>query len=131
MNRWILGLVVGASSLIAPGLAGTRDAIADGGTAVKQASGPVPGKAEITFVIAAGGVIGGLAFVPLKAEVEKRGYSCMFVPSPIRSKTPNRDRAKNMVEALKNVKGDIVRVGISNQGLFMPLELPSGRSGEL
>lgn len=121
MNRWILGLVVCASSLIAPGLAGAHEAIADGDAAVKEASGPGPGKAEITFVIPGGGVIGTLGFVPLKAEFEKRRYSCKIVPSPIRSKTPNQDRAKNMVEALKNVKGDIVLVGISNQGLFMPL----------
>jgi hypothetical protein len=82
---------------------------------------PSTGKAEITFVIPAGGVIGALAFVPLTAEFEKRGYSCKFVPSPNRSKTPNQDLAKNMVEALKNVKGDIVLVGVSGQGLFMPL----------
>jgi hypothetical protein len=121
MNRWILRLVVCASNLVAPGLVGAQGAKADGDAAVKKASRPDPKKAEITFVIPGGGVIGTLGFVPLKGEFERRGYSCKFVPSPPRSKTPNKDRAKNMVEALKNVKGDIVLVGISNQGLFMPL----------
>jgi hypothetical protein len=57
---------------------------------------------------------------PLKAEFEKRGFLCKIVRSP-KTKTPNQDRAKVMVEALKNVEGDIILVGISNQGLFMPL----------
>jgi hypothetical protein len=121
MNRWILGLVVCASSLVARGLAGAQEAKADGDAAVKKASHPDPKKADITFVIPGDSVIGTLTLVPLKGEFEKRGYSCKFVPSPPRSKTPHKDRAKNVVEALKNVKGDIVLVGISNQGLFLPL----------
>jgi hypothetical protein len=121
MNRWILGLVACVSNLVAPGLAQAQEAKADGDAAVKKASHFDPKKADITFVIPGDSVIGTLAFVPLKGEFEKRGYSCKFVPSPPRSKTPNKDRAKNMVEALKSVKGDIVLVGISNQGLFMPL----------
>jgi pimeloyl-ACP methyl ester carboxylesterase len=63
-----------------------------------------------------------MEFGPLKAEFEKRGYSCKIIRSPrTKTKTPNQDRAKVMVEALKGVEGDIVLVGISNQGLFMPL----------
>jgi hypothetical protein len=61
-------------------------------------------------------------FGPLKAEFEKRGFACTIVRSPrTKTKTPHQDRAKIMVEALKNVEGDIVLVGISNQGMFMPL----------
>jgi hypothetical protein len=46
----------------------------------------------------------------------------MIIRSPrTGTKTPNQDRAKIMVEALKDVKGDVVLVGISNQGLYMPL----------
>jgi hypothetical protein len=61
-------------------------------------------------------------FGPLKAEFEKHGFSCKIIRSPkTRTKTPNQDRARVMVEALKDVQGDIVLVGISNQGLFMPL----------
>ncbi len=93
-----------------------------GDAAVNEASRPDhPGKSETTFVIHAyNGVIGGLGSVPLKAEFEKRGYSCMIVRSP-KTDTPNRDRAKAMVEALKDVEGEVVLVGISNHGLFMPL----------
>ena len=82
-----------------------------------------PEKAEITFAIHAyDGVIQTLGWSPLKAEFEKRGFSCKIVRSPnTETKTPNQDRAKVMVKALKNVEGDIVLVGISNEGLFMPL----------
>jgi pimeloyl-ACP methyl ester carboxylesterase len=63
-----------------------------------------------------------LGFGPLQAELEKRGFRCVIVRSPrTKTKTPNQDRARIMVEALKDVKGDIALVGISNQGLFMPL----------
>ena len=79
--------------------------------------------AMITFAIHGyEGVNEALEFGPLKAEFEKRGFSCKIVRSPrTKTKTPNQDRAKVMVEALKNVEGDIVLVGISNQGMFMPL----------
>jgi hypothetical protein len=122
MNRFILGLVLCASGLIAPGWAGAQEAKASGAAAVKQASRPDgPGKAKITFVIHSyDGLLGTLGWLPLKAEFEKRGYSCKIVRSP-KTKTPNQDRAKAMVETLKKFEGDIVLVGISNQGLFMPL----------
>ena len=124
MNRWILGFVVCTSNLGAGGLAGAQEAKADGSVAVEEASRPDdPGKAEITFVIHAyDGVIGTLAYVALSAEFEKRGYSCKIVRSPkTKTETPHQDRAKVVVEALKNVEGDIVLVGVSNEGLFMPL----------
>jgi hypothetical protein len=58
----------------------------------------------------------------LKAEFEKRGVPCMIGRSPrAKTKTPNQDRAKIMVEALRGVEGDVALVGISNQGLFKPL----------
>jgi pimeloyl-ACP methyl ester carboxylesterase len=118
MNRWMLGLVVCASSLLAPGLTEAQVANADGNEASRPED---PGKTEITFVIHAyDGVIGGLGFARLKAELEKRGYSCKIVRSP-KTKTPNEDRAKAMIGALKNVAGEIVLVGISNEGLYMPL----------
>jgi hypothetical protein len=112
-----------ASNLVAPGLAAAQEAKADG-DAAKEASRPDdPEKAEITFVIHAhDGVIQTMGWSPLKAEFEKRGFSCQIIRSPkTETKTPNQDRAKIMVEALKNVEGDIVLVGISNEGLFMPL----------
>ncbi len=93
------------------------------GEAAKAALPKPRQPAKITFAIHAyDGVIGGLAWGPLKAEFEKRGFSCKLVRSPkTKTKTPNQDIAKVMVEALKNVEGDIVLVGISGQGLFMPL----------
>ena len=36
--------------------------------------------------------------------------------------TPHQDRAKVMVDALRSLKGDVALIGISNQGLFMPLD---------
>ena len=82
-----------------------------------------PQSAKITFAIHAhDGVIQTLGWSVLKAEFEKRGFLCQIIRSPkTETKTPNQDRAKVMVEALKNVEGDIVLVGISNEGLFMPL----------
>ena len=79
--------------------------------------------AMITFAIHGyEGANEALEFGSLKAEFEKRGFLCKIVRSPkTKTKTPNQDRAKVMVEALKNVESDIVLVGISNQGLFMPL----------
>lgn len=68
------------------------------------------------------GVIESMGWGLLRAEFEKRGFLCKIVRSPnTTTKTPNQDRAKVMVEALKNFECDIVLVGISNQGLFMPL----------
>jgi len=82
---------------------------------------PRPGK--LTFLIHGyEGVNEAKEFGPLKTEFEKHGFSCKIIRSPkTKTKTPNQDRARVMVEALKDVQGDIVLVGISNQGLFMPL----------
>lgn len=61
-------------------------------------------------------------FGPLQAEFERRGFPCRIFRSPKqRTKTPNQDRAKFMIEALRDVEGEIALAGISNQGLFMPL----------
>ena len=85
-------------------------------------------------------------FGPLQAEFERRGFPCRIFRSarlrPFRSspklptkmrnrdgaeftvettRTPNQDRAKFMIEALRDVEGDVALIGISNQGLFMPL----------
>jgi hypothetical protein len=61
-------------------------------------------------------------FGPLQAEFERCGFPCRIFRSPRqRTKTPNQDRAKFMIEALRDVEGEIALVGISNQGLFMPL----------
>ncbi len=78
---------------------------------------------KLTFLIHGyEGVNEAKEFGPLKAEFEKHGFSCKIIRSPkTKTKTPNQDRARVMVEALKDVQGDIVLVGISNQGLFMPL----------
>lgn len=60
----------------------------------------------------------------LKEEFERRGVPCRIVSTPKRERvtqTPNRDRARIMVDALHDVEGDVGLIGISNQGLFMPL----------
>lgn len=77
----------------------------------------------ITFAIHGyEGVDPALEFGPLQAEFERRGVRCMIVRSArTRTKTPNLDRAKVMVEALREVEGEVALIGISNQGLFMPL----------
>ncbi len=86
------------------------------------------------------------AWEPLQTEFEKRGFPCRIFRStrqrvyrstpgeqtqmtdqgPVTykinaTKTPNQERAKFMVEALRDVEGEIALIGVSNQGLFMPL----------
>lgn len=101
----------------------------------------------ITFAIHGyEGVDPAREFGPLQAEFERRGFPCRIFRStrlrPFRSspklptkmqnrdgaefavettKTPNQERAKFMVEALGDVEGEVALIGISNQGLFMPL----------
>jgi hypothetical protein len=77
----------------------------------------------ITFAIHGyEGVDPAAEFGPLQAEFEKRGVRCLIVRSArTKTKTPNLDRAKVMVEALRGVEGEVALIGISNQGLFMPL----------
>ena len=77
----------------------------------------------ITFAIHGWeGVDPSYEFGPLQTEFERRGVRCMIVRSPrSKTKTPNLDRAKVMLEALRAVEGEVALIGISNQGLFMPL----------
>jgi len=77
----------------------------------------------ITFAIHGyEGVNPAREFGPLQAEFERNGFPCRIVRSPRqRTKTPHQDRAKVMVEALRGVEGEVALIGISNQGLFMPL----------
>jgi len=88
--------------------------------ALMQAQVPV---SPVTFVIPGyQGVDPAKEFSPLKAELEKRGFSCITVRSlRIATKTPNQDRADAVIQALRDVRGDIVLLGISNQGAILPL----------
>ena len=59
---------------------------------------------------------------PVQDEFQRRGVGCRIIRSPkSRTATPNLDRARIMVEALAGVSGEVALIGISNQGLFMPL----------
>ena len=73
----------------------------------------------------AGGLLDWLVdrgYAPITAELEKRGFPSMLVHSSVRgSDTPNEDRASAVVKALQNVTDDVVLVGISNHGNFLPL----------
>ncbi len=61
-------------------------------------------------------------FGPLQAELERRGFPCRIIRSRRRrTKTPHRDRAQVLIEGLRDVEGDVALVGLSNQGLFLPL----------
>ena len=61
-------------------------------------------------------------YARITAELEKRGFPSMLVRSSVRgSDTPNGDRASAVVKALQNVSDDVVIVGISNEGNFLPL----------
>ena len=77
----------------------------------------------ITFAIHGyEGVDPAFEFGPLQAEFERRGVPCMIIRSPrTKTRTPNQDRAKIMVDALRDIQSDVALIGISNQGLFMPL----------
>jgi hypothetical protein len=58
----------------------------------------------------------------LKDEFERRGVPCRVVRSPkTETRTPHQDRARRMVDALGDVEGDVGLLGISNEGLYMPL----------
>jgi hypothetical protein len=81
------------------------------------------------FVFHVSSVAGGLldwlidrGYASIRAELEKRGFPSMLLHSSVAgSDTPNEDRARAVVEALQNVTDDVVIVGISNQGNFLPL----------
>ncbi len=77
----------------------------------------------------AGALMGGLldwvverSYAPMTAELEKRGFPSMLVHSSVSgSDTPNEDRASAVVKALEGVTDQVVLVGISNEGNFLPL----------
>ena len=77
----------------------------------------------ITFVLHGyEGVDPAGEFGSLQAEFERHGFPCRIVRSPReRTTTRNQDRAAAMVEALRDVEGEIALVGISNQGMFLPI----------
>jgi hypothetical protein len=59
---------------------------------------------------------------PLQAEFGRRGFPSRIICSRRRrTRTPNRDRARILLEALRDEMDDIALIGISNEGLFMPL----------
>jgi hypothetical protein len=74
---------------------------------------------------AAGGWLNWLKdwlYTPLTTELEKRGFPVMLVHSTVSgSDTPNEDRPAAVVKALENVTDQVVLVGISNEGNFLPL----------
>lgn len=59
---------------------------------------------------------------PLQAEFERRGFPCRIIRAPRhRTSTPNADRARLLLDTLRDEQDDIALIGVSNQGLFMPL----------
>jgi hypothetical protein len=59
---------------------------------------------------------------PLQVEFGRRGFPSRIIRSRRRrTRTPNRDRARILLEALRDEMDDIALIGISNEGLFMPL----------
>jgi hypothetical protein len=88
----------------------------------RHTAGFVPTASTMFAIHGYEGVNPAREFGRLRYELERRGFRCLIVRSPkTKTNTPNQDRAKVMVEALKDVKGDVALAGISNQGLFMPL----------
>jgi hypothetical protein len=77
------------------------------------------------FVFHVSGAVGGLvdkAYGPLIAELESRGFPSMLVHSTVTgSDTPNEDRASAVVKGLEGVTDQVVIVGVSNEGNFLPL----------
>jgi hypothetical protein len=106
---------------LAAGLLHTQSAAAEGQG--ELAAQPTTRKASTTFVMHGyKGLNPDASFGSLKAEFEKRGFPCIIVVTPhTQTKTPNQDRARDVVDALRDVKGDVALLGVSNQGLFLPL----------
>lgn len=81
------------------------------------------------FVFHVSGVAGGplekvveRAYAPIIAQLESRGFQSMLVHSSVQgSDTPNEDRASAVVKALQDVTDQVVIVGTSNEGNFLPL----------
>ncbi len=62
------------------------------------------------------------AYAPIIAELDSRGFPTMLVHSAVHgSDTPNEDRASAVVKALQGVTDQVVIVGTSNEGNFLPL----------
>jgi hypothetical protein len=62
------------------------------------------------------------AYWPITDELKSRGFPTMFVHSSVKgSNTPNEDRALAVVKALQGVTDQVVIVGTSNEGNFLPL----------
>ena len=76
-----------------------------------------------TFVFkGAEGVPAGLDFGPLVGELNRLGFPSIIVRTPrSESRTPNQDSANAIVEALRDVHDEVVIVGVSHQGMFLPL----------
>jgi hypothetical protein len=69
-------------------------------------------------------------YAHITAELDKRGFPSMLVHSSVRgSDTPNGDRASAVVTVLQNVTDEVVIVGISNEGNFLPLVAAALRFG--
>jgi hypothetical protein len=81
--------------------------------------------APTRFVFHVSGVAGGpvdRAYAPFIAELESRGFPSMLVHSFVHgSDTPNEDRASAVVKTLQGVTDQVVIVGTSNEGNFLPL----------
>jgi len=77
------------------------------------------------FVFHVSGAVGGpvdKAYSPIIADLESRGFPTMLAHSSVKgSDTPNEDRASAVVKALQGVTDEVVIVGTSNEGNFLPL----------
>jgi hypothetical protein len=85
--------------------------------------------APTRFVFRVSSVTGGpvdraleRAYAPVIGELENRGFPLMLVHSSVQgSDTPNEDRASAVIKALQGVTDQVVVVGTSNEGNFLPL----------
>jgi hypothetical protein len=61
-------------------------------------------------------------FGPLAIELRQRGFPSVIVRLPsTKVETPNRQSADAVVEALQPIHGEVAIVGVSHQGLYLPL----------
>jgi hypothetical protein len=60
-------------------------------------------------------------FGAICAEIESRGHGSLIVRSPRYFGSPHQERADAVAKALADFTDDVAIVGISNQGLFLPL----------
>jgi hypothetical protein len=77
------------------------------------------------FVFHVSGVASGpvdIAYGPIISELESRGFSSTLVHSTVKgSDRPNEDCASAVIKALQGVTDQVVIVGTSNEGNFLPL----------